>query len=125
MHKRFLRTSIDVKNIWSNWHRILCYRNSIDKLYIDCRTSIDVQGIDCRTSIEIRIYFVEPEWCEVITEVLISLMSKSSHLLRTVSTSVFTKILPMCNTASIQLILDVSIVTCSFTCLYLLLYIDK
>ncbi|KAF6038725.1 MYBBP1A [Bugula neritina] len=49
----------------------------------------------------------EPEWCEVITEVLISLMSKSSHLLRTVSTSVFTKILPMCNTASIQLILDV------------------
>ncbi|XP_067932429.1 uncharacterized protein [Watersipora subatra] len=49
----------------------------------------------------------EPSWCDVITEVLISLMSKSSLLLRSVSTSVFTKILPMCDVAAIQLILDV------------------
>lgn len=59
----------------------------------------------CGTDIAIE---TDVAWVDVITELLISFMSKSSHLLRVISIDVFTKLLPACTAKSISLILDVS-----------------
>ncbi|XP_038056310.1 myb-binding protein 1A-like protein isoform X2 [Patiria miniata] len=49
----------------------------------------------------------EPEWVEVVTEILLSLLSKPSHLLRTVVDGVFKMICPHMTKEALQLLLDI------------------
>ncbi|XP_013379455.1 myb-binding protein 1A-like protein isoform X2 [Lingula anatina] len=49
----------------------------------------------------------EPEWVEVITEILLSLLSQPSHLVRVVVSSVFRMLCPHMTTDALQLIIDV------------------
>ncbi|XP_022103736.1 myb-binding protein 1A-like protein isoform X2 [Acanthaster planci] len=49
----------------------------------------------------------EPEWVEVVTEILLSLLSKPSHLLRTVVDGVFKMICPHMTPEALQLLLDI------------------
>ena len=51
---------------------------------------------------------IEPEWVEVVTEILLSLLSKPSHLLRTVVDGVFKMICPQMTPEALQLLLNVS-----------------
>uniref|UniRef100_A0A8D0GL39 MYB binding protein 1a n=1 Tax=Sphenodon punctatus TaxID=8508 RepID=A0A8D0GL39_SPHPU len=50
----------------------------------------------------------EPEWVEVIVEILLSLLAQPSLLIRRVSKSVFARICPHMTKRALQLILDVS-----------------
>ena len=49
----------------------------------------------------------EPEWVEVITELLLSMLSEQSHLVRVVVNTVFRMLCPHMTTVALQLILDV------------------
>nr|XP_002731208.1 PREDICTED: myb-binding protein 1A-like protein-like [Saccoglossus kowalevskii] len=49
----------------------------------------------------------EPEWIEVVTEILLSLLSQSSHLIRIVVDNVFKIICPHMTKEALQLLLDV------------------
>ncbi|XP_071790358.1 myb-binding protein 1A-like protein [Asterias amurensis] len=49
----------------------------------------------------------EPEWVEVVTEILLSLLSKPSHLLRTVVDGVFKMICPQMTPEALQLLLNI------------------
>ncbi|XP_072325274.1 myb-binding protein 1A-like protein isoform X2 [Scyliorhinus torazame] len=49
----------------------------------------------------------EPEWVEVVVEILLSFLSQPSRLMRQVSKSVFVRICPHMTKAALQLILDV------------------
>ncbi|KAI8504946.1 Myb-binding protein 1A [Branchiostoma belcheri] len=49
----------------------------------------------------------EPHWVEVVVEILLSLLSRPSHLLRTVVDNVFRVICPQLTRKGLQLILDV------------------
>ena len=51
----------------------------------------------------------EPEWMEVVTEVLLSLLSHNSHLLRTVVKNVFSMLYPHLTSAALQIIVEVCI----------------
>ena len=57
----------------------------------------------------------EPEWVDVVTELLLSLLMQSSHLVRVVVGNVFSMLVPLITDQSIQLILDVSgsIISCT------------
>lgn len=50
----------------------------------------------------------EPEWVEVVVDLMLSLLSRSSHLLRSLVGCVFPHICPMLTASSIHQILDVS-----------------
>lgn len=50
----------------------------------------------------------EPEWVEVIVEILLSLLAQPSLLIRRISNSVFGRICPNLTKKGLQLILDVS-----------------
>uniref|UniRef100_A0A803XLN0 MYB binding protein 1a n=1 Tax=Meleagris gallopavo TaxID=9103 RepID=A0A803XLN0_MELGA len=52
----------------------------------------------------------EPEWVEVIVEILLSLLAQPSLLIRRISNSVFGRICPNLTKKGLQLILDVSLV---------------
>ncbi|XP_035690472.1 myb-binding protein 1A-like protein [Branchiostoma floridae] len=49
----------------------------------------------------------EPHWVEVVVEILLSLLSRPSHLLRTVVDNVFRAVCPQLTRKGLQLILDV------------------
>eukprot|EP00061_Rhincodon_typus_P018904 g48279.t1 len=49
----------------------------------------------------------EPEWVEVVVEILLSFLSQPSRLMRQVSKTVFVRICPRITKAALQLILDV------------------
>ncbi|XP_043574866.1 myb-binding protein 1A-like protein [Chiloscyllium plagiosum] len=49
----------------------------------------------------------EPEWVEVVVEILLSFLSQPSRLLRQISKTVFVQICPCVTKAALQLILDV------------------
>lgn len=51
----------------------------------------------------------EPEWVEVVVDLLLSLLSKNNHLMRSLVTCVFPHICPYITTASVYQILSVSI----------------
>ena len=48
----------------------------------------------------------EPEWVEVVTEMLLSLLSQQSHLVRVVVTTVFSMLTPHLTPAALQLIMS-------------------
>ena len=50
----------------------------------------------------------EPEWVEVVTEMLLSLLSQPSNAVRSVVTTVFAMLCPHITAGALQLILDVS-----------------
>ena len=50
----------------------------------------------------------DPDWVVVVTEILLSLLSKSSHLLRTVVDNVFKMICPHLTKEALGLLLNVS-----------------
>ncbi|KAI0226759.1 Myb-binding protein 1A-like protein [Lamellibrachia satsuma] len=54
-----------------------------------------------------KLDLTEPEWVEVITELLLSMLSEQSHLVRVVVNTVFRMLCPHMTTAALQLILDV------------------
>ena len=56
-------------------------------------------------------FSAEPDWVEVITELLLSMLSEQSHLVRVVVNTVFRMLCPHMTTVALQLILDVSIVS--------------
>ena len=57
----------------------------------------------------------EPEWVDVIVDLLMSLISQQSHLVRTVVNTVCTMLCPHLTRESLQLILEVSTYTiCRF-----------
>ncbi|CAH1800733.1 unnamed protein product [Owenia fusiformis] len=49
----------------------------------------------------------EPEWIEVITEVLLSLLSQQSHFIRVMVTNVFHNLVPHLNEAAVNLLIKV------------------
>lgn len=50
----------------------------------------------------------EPDWVEVMVEILLSFLSQPNRLMRQVSKMVFTRICPHVTKEALQLILDVS-----------------
>lgn len=54
------------------------------------------------------ILILEPEWVEVVTEMLLSLLSQESHLVRVVVTNVFKILSPHMTTPALDLVINVS-----------------
>ena len=50
----------------------------------------------------------EPDWQEVVTELLLSMLSQGNHLSRAVVNTVFSRLCPHMTAGSVQLVIDVS-----------------
>ena len=55
----------------------------------------------------LRSFFTEPHWSEVLTEILLSFLTQSSHMMRQIVNMVFTIILPDITPTAFQLIVEV------------------
>ena len=68
---------------------------------------MDKNQIDAVVILLIRSFFVEPHWSEVLTEILLSFLAQSSHMMRQIVNMVFTIILPHITPTAFQVIAEV------------------
>ena len=98
---------IDILEIAQFWGM---FRGLIFDAQMPCRVRLNIYLLPF-PYFSVFVYSGEPEWVEVVTELLLSLLSQSSHLVRVVVKNVFSLLIPHLTRTSLDVIFNVSLLT--------------